>query len=371
MNISRVEEMILALLSCPTAPFHEDAVATFIERVVEQLDLKVQHDPFGNLIVKRPGAGKSRNKLAFMAHMDHPGFEAVDVEGTTVIARWHGGVKPEYFTGMGVRFHADGNEYPGTISMIRRNDDDTRVKGVAVECPEPPPVNALGMWDLPGVSLEDNILHAIAVDDLAGCGVLVATLMELNDKEIDTEIWFLFTRAEETGFIGALGMAKSGVLPPSLPVISVEMSKALPDVAEQGRGPVVRVGDHTTIFNNSLIMFMRKQAEGLTNGGFQYQSALMDGGSCEATVMNAFGYRPAGLAVPLANYHNQVPHREGEPYRLDREAINFTDFRHAVMLSATLCENFEGVDAAEADLRRMLLERGEENMAKLRQSRNT
>ena len=37
-------------------------------------------------------------------------------------------------------------------------------------------------------------------------------------------------------------------------------------------------------------------------GGFQRQ--LMDGGTCEATAYLQYGYRVAGMCLPLGNYHN-------------------------------------------------------------------
>src|SRR6185369_15939244 len=37
---------------------------------------------------------------------------------------------------------------------------------------------------------------------------------------------------------------------------------------------------------------------------FHYQRALMPGGTCEATVYDAYGYTAAAVCVALGNYHN-------------------------------------------------------------------
>lgn len=62
----------------------------------------------------------------------------------------------------------------------------------------------------------------------------------------------VFTRAEEQGFIGTLAMIRSGALPPSTKIISVETSKALPGVVLDG-GPVIRLGDRASMFDHRMV----------------------------------------------------------------------------------------------------------------------
>ena len=69
---------------------------------------------------------------------------------------------------------------------------------------------------------------------------------------------------------------------------------------------IIRVGDKTSIFNSAFTYFLTQQAEALAkkDKSFKYQRALMPGGTCEATVYDAWGYIAAAVCVPLGNYHN-------------------------------------------------------------------
>jgi len=123
-------------------------------------------------------------------------------------------------------------------------------------------------------------------------------------SETPVDLYAVFTRAEEVGFVGATALAKGTLLPKSVPVVSIEMSKALPG-AEQGKGYVVRLGDRMTLFDPALTQFLLEVARGMSE--IPFQQRLMDGGACEATAFNALGYRASGVCLPLGNYHNQGP----------------------------------------------------------------
>ena len=367
LNTARLQQLLVELLSIPTAPFHEHAIARYIIDRVKGMGLSIQADWYGNLYVRRPSTGRTRDRLAFMAHMDHPGFEAVEVNEDIVSADFLGGVHPSYFMESRVRFYHEGDEFPGEVVEVTADEEGNRARFAKVHCPSPPPVGALGMWDLPRPELGNGKIRATALDDVAGCALLLGMLETLGDEPLDTEVYALFTRAEEAGFIGALGMARIGTLPRSLPVISVEMSKAMGSIGH-GLGPVIRLGDSATVFDNALTMMMKKQAAELKdrNDGFLYQTALMTGGSCEATVMNAYGFPSAGLAIPLGNYHNQTPSNpNGGGGVIDSEEINFSDLKNGIEFAADLCIHFKPFDAVEDELLQRLLTRGEKGLKRL------
>ena len=71
---------------------------------------------------------------------------------------------------------------------------------------------------------------------------------------------------------------------------------------------------------------------------FRWQRKLMDGGTCEGTAFQAYGYRVGALCVPLLNYHNM-----GENGRIAAEAVSLSDLTNLVrwMLFWTL----EGKDS--------------------------
>jgi putative aminopeptidase FrvX len=114
----------------------------------------------------------------------------------------------------------------------------------------------------------------------------------------------LFTRAEEVGFVGAIHLAKSKVLPQDLTIISLETSSERGGSVTMGQGVIIRAGDRTSVFDSAttLMLVNHAKAEELP-----HQRALMQGGTCEATAYALYGYRTGGLCVALGNYHNCGP----------------------------------------------------------------
>jgi hypothetical protein len=73
----REKEMLAvveALANQPTAPFHEDAVRSEIEKQLGRCPhVKFARDGFGNVIAHYQ-RGRGKLEWAFAAHMDHPGW---------------------------------------------------------------------------------------------------------------------------------------------------------------------------------------------------------------------------------------------------------------------------------------------------------
>ena len=180
---------------------------------------------------------------------------------------------------------------------------------LAAEAPVAP--GSFGMWDLPGFrvsSRDPDRLQSRAADDLAGVAAILALFDRIQaiDPERRVDVRGLFTRAEEVGFLGALAIAEDRWLPPQSRLIVVEASKAFPH-APIGGGPVLRVGDRATLFDDELSRWLAEVGGDLaraSRGRFRFQRQLMDGGTCEATAYRQYGYRVAGMCLPLGNYHN-------------------------------------------------------------------
>src|SRR5262249_13137423 len=131
----------------------------------------------------------------------------------------------------------------------------------------------------------------------------------------------VISRAEEIGFRGALAVAAGRVLPKNALVISLETSRELPGV-RMGGGVILRVGDRTSIFDSEATRFLAEAAGELKSAkkNFQFQRALMSGGTCEATAYQEFGFQTAAVCVALGNYHNCA-----ERNRIAEEYISIAD----------------------------------------------
>lgn len=347
------------LLTQPTAAYRETAVLSYIELACRRLDgVKIRYDRYGNLLAHYRRTPCKATPLAFVAHTDHPGFVAAEMlDGRTLRAYFRGGVKLEYFPGAKVRFWTGGRWVNGRVLKL------TKVTPVAAPGRPGRPEEALvrvreriephapGMWALPDPVLRGDHVIARGCDDVAGAAALLAMLQRLSRKRASGEVYCLFSRAEEVGFIGAIGAARVRTIPKRLPVISIETSSALPN-APIGGGPILRVGDRLAVFTPALTAFCVRVAEALAQRrkGFLFQRKLMDGGVCEAYPFIAYGYAATGICVALGNYHNMDTRRQ----RIGSEYISLRDWLGMVDLFEALVREEsdwrQGHDSARARL---------------------
>ncbi|HTF33107.1 MAG TPA: M20/M25/M40 family metallo-hydrolase [Myxococcota bacterium] len=312
---ARVLALARRTLSCPTAPFREGAVMAWVlEFVAERRHLAVRVDRDGNMLLSRRGVRQRTSPLVLSAHMDHPGFRARAshrVNGRwTVSAQFLGGVRPEFFRGARALFFSPQGEVRAAVTRVRRDRASGELEA-SLRAAREVPAGAFGMWDLPPfrrAPREPGVLESRAVDDLAGVAAALALLdvVDRIDPRRQVDVRALFTRGEEVGFVGALAVARGRRLPQRARIVSLEASKAFAH-APQGAGPILRVGDRTSSFDDRLTRWMARVATALAGprgSGFRWQRRLMDGGTCEATAFQLYGYRSAALCVPLGNYHN-------------------------------------------------------------------
>jgi endoglucanase len=329
-------------LSCPTAPFREGAVMAWVLAfVAERRHLAVRVDRDGNMLLSRRSVRRGPSPLVLSAHMDHPGFRAQGarrVNGRwTVCAQFLGGVRPEFFPRARVLFFSPVGEVRAVVTGVR-HDQARGELAVSLRAARGVPAGAFGMWDLPAfrrAPRAPHVLESRAVDDLAGVAAALALLdaVERIDPHRRVDIRALFTRGEEVGFVGALAVAHGRRLPQGARIVSLEASKAFAH-APQGAGPILRVGDRTSCFDDGLTRWMGRVAAGLAGPRgkeFRWQRRLMDGGTCEATAFQLYGYRSAALCVPLGNYHNM-----GEEGTILPESIHASDFVGLVRLLEAL-----------------------------------
>jgi len=318
----------------PATAFREKGVADMVKDILAELGLEHQQDAFGNIIAKVAGSDPTAIPLAVVAHMDHPGFEITashpDGPLNQYIATAMGGVPQSSFE-PGVPVQAllpDGNRVSG-VTAGKHGDDSDRQVLVHLDRPQDlePPISVV--FDLVDFELDGDTIRMRAVDDLAGCGSILATLAQLTSGDSPPgDVYGVFTRAEEVGLVGARLMAEAGTLPPETLVISAESSRTLPG-AEMGEGPVIRVGDAGFTFTADAESVLIRARETLREreGGFKCQRQLMSGGTCEASAFAVFGYQTTGIAFPLGNYHNGAP--EG---RVEAEYIHVDDYLGGVEL---------------------------------------
>lgn len=399
----------LAMIDLPTSSFHEQNVMHYLKTFVAQYDkvLTYRLDKTGNVLIdytptQSDTATQQREPIVFSAHLDHPGFWAVEMQDEkTLLAYWVGRVPDAYILGANVVFYTGGELMDGMnhdmqaagqegntafrlggkpvkgkvtrLCGINEEKDVTRVE-IEVESAVLP--GSVGVWDLPDAEVMNGKIYGGAVDDVAGCAALVCMLEELINDECPVPVTCLFTRAEEGGFLGCIDYCRDVVeqreqlrqklakgqavdpatIPPNvagrnfaLPkIIGLEMSMMLRD-APQGSGPIVRVGDKRSVFGPHVTdwCFSVARELALKDPTFRFQRKLMDGGTCESSVFEAFLGNAGGICLAIGNYHNL----DRANKKLDREYIDVVDFGNLVRLCVAMVEFEEKTEAASERFR--------------------
>jgi len=330
------------LCSVPTAPFAEHFVIDFIRRFAKaRPGLKLSQDKFKNLLIQLPGRSSPKSpRLVFVAHMDHPGFVAQRmIDSRTLLANFYGGVLDEYVQKQNVRFFETNREIPGVVISTTKDKRHPNYPATAtIRVRRPVQSGAPGMFDQGTGRIKGGKFYSRVCDDFGGVASALAMLDELlKGPRPRTTIAVLLTRAEEDAFIGAI----ASVLHPMLlkktdRVISIETS-AMQPYAKQGDGVVLRVGDRTSIFNSAFMYFLHQQAQSLAKQDkkFKYQRSLMPGGTCEATVFDAYGYVTGAACVPLGNYHNMDRERK----KIGPEYVDVNDWNNMVKLFVRIAKH--------------------------------
>jgi putative aminopeptidase FrvX len=362
IDINRCAELLYEIGQIPVAPFHEKRIKQYILKKLSKLDVRVSEDEYGNIIAVYEGAGaKDTGGIALGAHMDHPAVEIVNNESGYLL----GSIHKKFFD----------NPVSILVYPSSPQDNDIPIKGMIRECEkgedgllhfkisleedltESP---CFGVWDIPAAAIKDNYAHMRAVDDVAGCALVITVLEELTRIKAPCRCYGIFTRAEEVGFIGASALIQQNIIPKDAVVVSIETSKSLPD-AVIGNGPVIRAGDAIMTFDGKAEFLLQHSKKLLLkeNPDRHVQRQLMTGGGCEGTVYSLAGYPTTGLAIPLGNYHNM-----GVDNTIMPEYVDLNDFCCGAELLITAAANVHC--DYESELRSELLSHAERFYHRLR-----
>lgn len=314
--------LLLEILSQPTAPFREHRVIDVVTHTLRAHDVPHFLDPIGNVIVgcssRRDYAHRLRTRTqeplrVYVAHMDHPGFHGTRWLGRDRLqVKWHGGGPTRHLAGAPV-WLADGEArlYEGRMRKARLSANGRSIETAEVTLTDAPgeriAANALygGFSFRAPVWRAGRKLYTKAADDLVGVYAVIRTAIACARRDSFADFLGVLTRAEEVGFVGAIGHFELGWLARArrpIVCVSLETSRTLPN-ALIGKGPVVRLGDRRTVFDPNALNVLAQVAERRLPG--KYQRRIMDGGTCEATAATVYGLPAIGISIPLGNYHNQ------------------------------------------------------------------
>lgn len=337
------EKWLAELTSLPTASGREDRVVVWVESwVARRDDLRISKDTGGNLFVTQKGR-KRRPPLLAVAHMDHPAFVIVDEHGSF---EFRGGVDAPYFDDALIEVVSRND---GPAGQVRAYDPETHTGSASFGGEVA--AGDIALWSFQHTGSATGWFHAPACDDLAGAAAALAALDRARTDPALRHFGVMLTRAEEVGLIGALHAARHRTIPDGSRLLSIETSRELPN-ARIGDGPILRIGDRSTVFDRELSNRIGRAADAAS---LAHQRKLMDGGACEATAFGAHGYQATGLCLALGNWHNRgnldrVEAGETSAAVPMLEEISIDDFHGLVDLLLLAATAVDVADPLEASL---------------------
>jgi putative aminopeptidase FrvX len=374
MSISESQlDILRRVCNLPTAPYREDFVIAFLKAWAAQplraAHIHLRSDRWGNLYLDYRRGSRPQRTLMLEAHMDHPGFVVRRTNrDTTITAEFRGGVPPSHLrdarvaiwlpTQISLDASPVGRWILTRVLDVKPAAGKKLMTAVLAGTAEKIPSGSIGMWALPDALVTGDLFAARVCDDLAGVAACLCVLDELIARKTDCTLTVLLTRAEEVGFAGAIAAARDRAIASKVSMIGLETSKALPQ-APQGKGPIIRVGDRTSIFSSSLTRFITMRAGDLADedSNLKFQRQLMDGGTCDTTVFSAFGCDAAAMCLALGNYHNMLQDQSGQTTGIPTagpliacETIHLGDFAFLVSILVQIAAKFRSYRPDLSDL---------------------
>lgn len=254
-------ELLQALSSLPGVAGHEDAVIAWMKERMSQMGAEVHVDFMGNVIARVPGRLAGAPRIMVFAHMDEIGFlvRRIEDNGLLRIERV-GGVPEKCLQGQAVTVWGAHKLLPGVIGTrshhltppeerLRipsfdeiyvdigvRDRKEAEQLGIRVGTPI---TYAPRFYQLAGGRVAGK-----AMDDRAGCWVLLRVLKRLLEDPVPPEVFLVATVQEEFHLQGALVAAKA--IQPHLAIcIDIAVATDTPDLAGKGevalgKGPVIQ-----------------------------------------------------------------------------------------------------------------------------------
>jgi len=317
-----MDPLLVELLQVPGVPGYEDRVRALVrERLPAGVD--VATDSLGNLVAT---LGRGDRALMFVAHMDEIGFVVSEVRDDGFCRlKPLGGIDPRTVFGRMLRVITEQGEVRGVVGVKPPH----LMRDRATETKEVPPVTdflvdlgarsraeaeALGVKVLDFAVLEKDIAElngklwcGRALDDRAGCYVLLKALAELAAAPPPVRLHFAFSVQEEVGLRGASLLARKHELDLAFAVDSTSTAD-WPDVkgdlspARLGAGPCLRVLDDASV----VPVEFRREIQAVAEAAGIPLQVVFSGGGTDARPFQSEGPQVMSLGIPLRYTHSAV-----------------------------------------------------------------
>ena len=288
-----------------------------LEKIKDKCD-EIKVDTMGNILAKKRGRGKTQKTVMVAAHMDEVGLICSSITDDGCLKfKTVGGIDPKVLVSK--RVTVGENKISGIIGL----------KAIHLQSPEErtSPVKASSLYIDIGAKdkeeaekvvkkgdyitflsewreLGETAVKAKAVDDRAGCAIMLS----LIEEEFDFDVVFAFTVQEETGLRGAM-VATHSVKPDIALVLESTTCSDVPGVEEKdvstvlGGGAVLSFMDRSTLYDKELVRLLEKTAK--ENGiCYQFKRTTAGGNDAGAIHKSCDGVKTAVISIPTRYLHS-------------------------------------------------------------------
>ncbi len=301
-----IAALLTTLANAHAISGYEDDVASLLKAELEPLVDEVSIDRMGNVVGIRRGEGPT---VMIAAHMDEIGLMVshIDDEGFLHFVPL-GGWSDQTLLGQRLVLHTrDGAHIPGVVGSRPPHLMDAedrkkviKIKDMFVDCGAENAAAAAAMGIEVGTTatidrdlrlLGPDFVTGKALDNRAGCAMMVAALALLKGKEVKATIQAVGTVQEEVGVKGARTSAY-GLSPDVAIATDVTIPGDHPGVTKNesavvlGKGPVIAIIDAAgrgVIAPRPVLRWLRETAE---KAELPHQVQVGNGGSTDASAIS-------------------------------------------------------------------------------------
>ncbi len=297
---------------------YEDDVATILKEELEPLVDEVSVDRMGNVVGIRRGEGPT---VMVAAHMDEIGLMVshVDDEGFLRFVPM-GGWSDQTILGQRVLVHTrEGKRIPAVVGSRPPHLMDAeerkklvKIKDMFLDCGAADAAQAAAMGieigapvtvDRQLIPLGADLVTGKALDNRAGCAIMIVALSLLKGQKIKANVQAVGTVQEEVGLKGARTSAY-GLSPDVAIATDVTIPGDHPGVTKNdssvalGKGPVITIIDAAgrgVISPRPVLRWLRETAE---KASLPHQLQVGNGGTTDAT---AIGITKTGIPCSVVS----------------------------------------------------------------------
>ncbi len=298
-------ELLKKLTEFDAPSSRERELCEFIAQKSKEMGYDVNYDGLGSVIACKKGNGK---KLMIAAHVDEIGVivNYIDDKGFIRFGAV-GGLHIKEMIMRRVKFAngtvgiiaSEGNvEKPEIGKMyidigVKSKEDAEKLVSVGD--------TAVFTGDF---AISGDTVISKALDDRAGCYILLKTMEQVKNSEND--LYFVFTTQEEVGLRGAKTSAFK-IMPDYAIAVDVTGTGDTPEAPKMdvrmGEGCAIKVMDRSVMCNPEVVETLRDLAE---KNNIPYTNEILTFGGTDAGAMalTGAGVKAGGISVPVRYIHS-------------------------------------------------------------------